>query len=103
MKALAYVKGMQRDRLQSGLPLLCMPSPASDSRKSRVSHSGEKLVLFWGCTGYLVYPFQKMSEPVSVLLCEVPAEVHFVLRDGHFNTLELHEACEHADRLLMTT
>ena len=51
----------------------------------------------------MVYPFQKMSEPVSVLLCEVPAEVHFVLRDGHFNTLELHEACEHADRLLMTT
>jgi hypothetical protein len=43
------------------------------------------------------------SEPAPALLREVPAEVRFVLGDRHSNTPELHENCDQADRLLMTT
>ncbi len=43
------------------------------------------------------------SEPAPDLLREVPAEVCFVLGDRHYNTPELHETCEPADRLLVTT
>jgi Transposase DDE domain len=43
------------------------------------------------------------SEPAPALLCEVPAEVRFVLGDRHYNTPDLHENCEQADRLLVTT
>jgi hypothetical protein len=43
------------------------------------------------------------SEPAPELLREVPAEVRFVLGDRHYNTPDLHENCEQADRLLVTT
>jgi hypothetical protein len=43
------------------------------------------------------------SEPAPDLLREVPAEVRFVLGDRHYNTPDLHEYCEQADRLLVTT
>ena len=43
------------------------------------------------------------SEPTPSLLREVPAEVRFVLGDRHYNTPELHENCDQADRLLVTT
>ncbi|HLX59343.1 MAG TPA: transposase [Ktedonobacteraceae bacterium] len=43
------------------------------------------------------------NEPAPALLGEVPAEVRFVLGDRHYNTPDLHEACEQADRLLVTT
>jgi hypothetical protein len=43
------------------------------------------------------------SEPAPALLREVPAEVRFVLGDRHYNTPELHENCDQADRSLMTT
>jgi len=43
------------------------------------------------------------SEPAPALLREVPAEVRFVLGDRHYNTPELHENCDQADRLLVTT
>jgi len=43
------------------------------------------------------------SEPAPDLLREVPAEVRFVLGDRHYNTPELHETCDQADRLLVTT
>ena len=43
------------------------------------------------------------SEPAPDLLREVPVEVRFVLGDRHYNTLELHEICDQADRLLVTT
>ena len=43
------------------------------------------------------------SEPAPTLLNEVPAEVRFVLGDRHYNTPSLHEYCEQADRLLVTT
>jgi hypothetical protein len=42
------------------------------------------------------------SQPAPALLAEVPAE-GFVLGDRHYNTLELHECCEQANRLLVTT
>src|SRR5205807_10187013 len=37
------------------------------------------------------------------LLREVPAEVRFVLGDRHYNTPDLRQICECADRLLVTT
>ena len=43
------------------------------------------------------------SDPARELLREVPADVHFVLGDRHYNTPELHEDCKQADRLLVTT
>src|SRR5712692_6927339 len=43
------------------------------------------------------------SEPAPALLREVPAEVRFVLGDRHYNTPDLHEICNQADRLLVTT
>ncbi len=43
------------------------------------------------------------SEPAPALLREVPAEVRFVLGDLHYNTPDLHEICDQADRLLVTT
>ena len=43
------------------------------------------------------------SDPASLLLQEVPAEVRFVLGDRHYNTPDLHELCERDDRLLVTT
>jgi hypothetical protein len=43
------------------------------------------------------------SEPAPELLREVPAEVRFVLGDRHYNTPDLHENCEQAVRLLVTT
>jgi hypothetical protein len=43
------------------------------------------------------------SEPAPDLLREVPAEVRFVLGDLHYNTPDLYEDCEQADRLLVTT
>lgn len=43
------------------------------------------------------------SEPAPTLLREDPADVRFVLGDRHYNTPELHENCEQADRLLVTT
>jgi len=43
------------------------------------------------------------SEPAPELLREVPAEVRFVLGDRHYNTPDLWENCEQADRLLVTT
>jgi hypothetical protein len=42
-------------------------------------------------------------EPAPALLSEVPAEVRLVLGDRHYNTPDLHEYCEQADRLLVTT
>jgi len=47
--------------------------------------------------------FSVLTLPAPVLLREVPADVRFVLGDLHYNTPELHENCEHADRLLATT
>jgi hypothetical protein len=43
------------------------------------------------------------SKPAPELLREVPADVRFVLGDRHNNTPFLHEHCEQADRLLVTT
>jgi len=43
------------------------------------------------------------SEPAPALLSEVPAEVRFVLGDRHYNTADLREVCEQADRLLVAT
>lgn len=43
------------------------------------------------------------SAPTPTLLREVPAEVRFVLGDRHYNTPGLHEDCERANRLLVTT
>lgn len=43
------------------------------------------------------------SDPAPALLAEVPAEVRFVLGDRHYNTPDLHEYCEQADRLLVAT
>ncbi len=43
------------------------------------------------------------SEPAPNLLREVPADVRFVLGDLHYNTPDLHENCDQADRLLLTT
>jgi len=43
------------------------------------------------------------SEPAPALLAEVPAEVRFVLGDRHYNTPNLHQTCEQADRLLVAT
>jgi Transposase DDE domain len=43
------------------------------------------------------------SEPAPALLGEVPAEVRFVLGDRHYNTPDLRETCEQADRLLVAT
>ncbi len=43
------------------------------------------------------------SEPAPDLLREVPAEVRFVLGDLHYNTPDLREQCEQADRLLVAT
>ncbi len=43
------------------------------------------------------------SDPAPDLLREVPAEVRFILGDRHYNTPELRENCEQADRLLVTT
>ena len=43
------------------------------------------------------------SDPAPGLLREVPAEVRFVLGDRHYNTPELRENCDQADRLLVTT
>jgi DDE family transposase len=43
------------------------------------------------------------SEPAPMLLREVPADVRFVLGDRHYNTPELREDCDLADRLLVAT
>ena len=43
------------------------------------------------------------SEPAPGLLCEVPAEVRFVLGDRHYNTPDLHALCERDDRALVAT
>jgi hypothetical protein len=43
------------------------------------------------------------SEPAPALLAEVPAEARFVLGDRHYNTPELREGCQLADRLLVAT
>jgi len=43
------------------------------------------------------------SEVAPALLREVPAEVRFILGDSHYNTPELHEDCQLADCLLVTT
>ena len=43
------------------------------------------------------------SEPAPLLLREVSAEVRFVLGDRHYNTPDLHEDCQRANRLLVTT
>ncbi len=43
------------------------------------------------------------SESAPALLCEVPAEMRFVLGDLHYKTPDLHEHCVQADRLLVTT
>ena len=43
------------------------------------------------------------SEPAPELLREVPADVRFVLGDRHYNTPDLHEICDQAHRLLVTT
>jgi DDE family transposase len=43
------------------------------------------------------------SEPAPNLLREVPADIRFVLGDLHYNTPNLHENCDQADRLLVTT
>ncbi len=43
------------------------------------------------------------SEPAPLLLREVPAEVRFVLGDRHYNTPELHEDCQRANRLKVPT
>ncbi len=43
------------------------------------------------------------SEVAPALLREVPAEVRFILGDRHYNTPELREDCQLADRLLVTT
>jgi hypothetical protein len=43
------------------------------------------------------------SEQASADLAEVPAEVRFVLGDRHYNTPELRDDCQHADRLLVAT
>ena len=43
------------------------------------------------------------SELAPALLREVPAEVRFVLGDRHYNTPDLRENCDLADRLLVAT
>ena len=43
------------------------------------------------------------SEPAPALLREVPAEVRFVLGDRHYNTPELRQDGDLADRLLVAT
>jgi hypothetical protein len=43
------------------------------------------------------------SDPAPDLLREVPAEVHLILGDRHYNTPELHTICAQADRLLVTS
>ena len=43
------------------------------------------------------------SDPAPELLREVPAVVRFILGGRHYNTPELREHCEQADRLLVTT
>jgi hypothetical protein len=43
------------------------------------------------------------SEPAPALPSRVPAEVRFVLGDRHYNTPDLHECCEQADRLKVPT
>ena len=43
------------------------------------------------------------SDPAPDLLREVPAEVRFILGDRHYNTPDLREHYEQADRLLVTT
>jgi hypothetical protein len=58
----------------------------------------------WFPIGALLTPANVAdSEPAPELLREVPAEVRFVLGDRHYNTLDLHEDCEQANRLLVTT
>ena len=42
-------------------------------------------------------------DPAPDLLRELPAEVRFVLGDRHYNTPELSQVCEQANRLLVTT
>ena len=57
------------------------------------------------------FPIAAMPTPANIadsdrapaLLREVPNEVRFILGDQHYNTPELHEDCQHADRLLMMT
>ena len=43
------------------------------------------------------------GEPAPDLLRKVPAEVRFVLGNLHYNTPDLCEQCEQADRLLVST
>jgi hypothetical protein len=43
------------------------------------------------------------SEPTPELLREVPADVRFILGDRHYNTPELRQLCEQADRLLVAS
>jgi len=43
------------------------------------------------------------GEPAPDLLRKVPAEVRFVLGDLHYDTPDLCEQCEQADRLLVST
>ncbi len=43
------------------------------------------------------------SDPAPDLLGEVPAEVHFVLGDRHYNVPELRSLCDQQDRLLVST
>ena len=44
-----------------------------------------------------------LSPPATALLREVSAQVRFVLGDRHYNTPELHENCDQADRLKVPT
>ena len=43
------------------------------------------------------------NEPAPALLREVPLETRFVLGDRHYNAPNVRVACEHADRILVTT
>lgn len=46
---------------------------------------------------------QADNEPAAALLRELPADVRFILGDIHYNAPNVREACEHDDRILVTT
>jgi hypothetical protein len=43
------------------------------------------------------------SDEALTLLRDLPAEVRYVLGDRHYNTPEIQETCERADRILVTS
>ena len=43
------------------------------------------------------------SEVASMLLCELPAEVRYILGDTHYNTPDLRQECEQTGRILVAS